>query len=104
MIQPMLEELKKWNKDFLKILLFELLKSEKIDFITLSNLYVEYLKQKQSVIEGKIMPLALHLAQSLNGTIDKENAERLLYECEYFKGSKYGEALELKYKKQTPIK
>jgi hypothetical protein len=94
-----LEDLKTWNKHFISLLFMDLLKADKIDFVGLSNLYVQDLERRNNELNAEIMPLAMHLSLALKGHGQKELAEKLLYESGYFRGSTYGDELEKKFKK-----
>lgn len=94
-----LEEVKSWSKFFIEKLITDLLKSDKLDFVEASNLYVNDLERRNTELKRTIMPLALNLAMALKGNLQKEQAEELLYECQYFKGAPYHDELKKQLKK-----
>ena len=100
--QAILEELKTWNKEFINLLIRELMLARKINFPDFIRYYNEYLDKERDGYNEVIQQLILHLGLECGGEKRNQmkNARRYLWEQGFFARSKFGEELEQEFKNE----
>lgn len=97
--QKALEEMMKLDTISRHIVIVQLMESKKIDFVELSEYYVNFLKKEREKLSNQIMPLAMYLSLATEGHLDISAARKLIYEAGYFKDAPIGRELEKEFKK-----